>query len=261
MDLNVMTFNLRIDLESDGENSWIHRKDFVADVIRKLQPDIMGTQEATADMISDLNERLPDYEAAGEGRRGGHEDEHCAVFFNTKKINLRFHHTFWLSETPEKKGSKSWGSAYPRICTWVRMECLHTGKQMSVYNTHLDHESQEAREKGIELLLNKMKEDKKEGNSQILMGDFNVSGHNTVLNILNENEQLTNVHSSMGQQCCTFHNFEGKTAGEPIDFIFFSSDLNHQYTEIVKANENGRYPSDHYPVVSVFSPSQLIKEQ
>jgi len=32
--------------------------------------------------------------------------------------------TFWLSETPEKVGSKGWDAALPRIMTWVKLKDL-----------------------------------------------------------------------------------------------------------------------------------------
>lgn len=43
--LNLVTFNIRMDTEDDGENQWKHRRDFLCDTVRQLAPDVMGVQE------------------------------------------------------------------------------------------------------------------------------------------------------------------------------------------------------------------------
>ena len=52
--LRVMTFNLRLDLASDGPNAWPHRRDWVAALIRFHGADVVGVQEALAAMLTDL---------------------------------------------------------------------------------------------------------------------------------------------------------------------------------------------------------------
>ena len=46
-DLKLMTYNIRLDVASDGENSWANRKDFFTAQIKFYEPDIFGIQEAT----------------------------------------------------------------------------------------------------------------------------------------------------------------------------------------------------------------------
>lgn len=49
--LRIMTFNLRLDLASDGPNAWPYRRDWVASLIRFHAPDAIGVQEALAHML------------------------------------------------------------------------------------------------------------------------------------------------------------------------------------------------------------------
>src|SRR6185503_20405447 len=69
--LRVMTFNLRLDLASDGPNAWPHRRDWVAALIRFHAPDVVGVQEALAPMLADLDARLPGFARIGVGRADG----------------------------------------------------------------------------------------------------------------------------------------------------------------------------------------------
>jgi endonuclease/exonuclease/phosphatase family metal-dependent hydrolase len=46
----------------------------------------------------------------------------------------------------------------------------------------------------------------------------------------------------------TFHNFVGGTSGDKIDFVFMGPGEKAVSAEIIHTMENGRYPSDHYPV-------------
>ncbi|MDP5230580.1 MAG: endonuclease/exonuclease/phosphatase, partial [Cellulophaga sp.] len=115
--MKVMTYNLRLDIASDGENAWEYRKEFLGSQVLFLAPDIMGVQEARPNQVADLKNTLPDYKFIGKGRDGGQEGEHAGIFYNSKKLEVTEVNTFWLSETPETV-SKGWDAAYPRVCTY-----------------------------------------------------------------------------------------------------------------------------------------------
>src|SRR4030043_245448 len=61
---------------------------------------------------------------------------------------------FWLSETPGIP-SRGWDAALNRICVYGLFESLNTRHRFIVFNTHLDHIGVLAREKSIELILEK----------------------------------------------------------------------------------------------------------
>ena len=120
--LRVMTFNLRFATAADGENSWAGRKDILLEAIRKFDPDLLGTQETLASQADFLVESLPGNSLVGVGREDGkRQGEFSALMFKKARFDLIDSGTFWLSETPDKVGSKSWDSSLPRIATWVRL--------------------------------------------------------------------------------------------------------------------------------------------
>ena len=59
--VDIMSFNIRYGVAGDGENSWVYRKEMVAEVIASRDPDIIGMQEAWLFQLSELEEILPQY--------------------------------------------------------------------------------------------------------------------------------------------------------------------------------------------------------
>lgn len=55
-ELNVATFNLRMDTEKDGVNAWPNRKEMVKGLIRFHDFDIFGTQEGFKHMLDGVAE-------------------------------------------------------------------------------------------------------------------------------------------------------------------------------------------------------------
>ncbi|RYZ56708.1 MAG: endonuclease/exonuclease/phosphatase, partial [Chitinophagaceae bacterium] len=115
-DLQVMTFNIRLNTERDSLNAWPHRKDNVAAQILFHDVHLLGVQEALHNQMVDLKERLPQYKSVGVGRDDGKEKgEYSAIFYDTTRLQVLQSNTFWLSLTPEVAGSKSWDAAITRI--------------------------------------------------------------------------------------------------------------------------------------------------
>lgn len=117
--MNILTFNLRVDIVQDGRNAWCHRNQRAVEIIKKHEPAVFGTQEGKRHMLVNLEQNLVDYGWLGEDRRGAGDDEYCAIFYRKELVNVVDHGQFWLSEQPDVPGSISWESDYPRICTWA----------------------------------------------------------------------------------------------------------------------------------------------
>ena len=101
-ELNVVSFNIRMGVAKDGENSWEYRKAASAEMVKTLAPDIMGVQEAFDFQTEYIKEQCPDYDGVGVGRDDGKTSgEIMMIFYNTKKVELEKWGTFWLSETPD----------------------------------------------------------------------------------------------------------------------------------------------------------------
>ncbi|KAA0561218.1 endonuclease/exonuclease/phosphatase family protein [Bacillus sp. CH30_1T] len=255
----VMTFNLRVDIPQDGSNAWENREKKVTQLINNHQPAIIGTQEGLLRMIKDIEEDLPDYQWIGNGRRGGMADEFCAIFYHDKKLDVVEKGQFWLSEQPDTPNSISWESDFPRICTWGHFRFKNDGTEFIVYNTHLDHISQEARENGIHLIWKRLLNhyDKKKI-PIILTGDFNSEPSNPVVRflrgeaaIMDETVNLQDAFIVLNEPIGrTFHGFNGGTEGEPIDYIFASPEIKVLQTDVDRSTVDNVYPSDHYPIIS-----------
>jgi endonuclease/exonuclease/phosphatase family metal-dependent hydrolase len=257
LDLTVATFNLRNFTAKDGENAWELRVDQVAEMIRRTGARIVGTQEGYLEMLLQLGERLPEFRWVGRGRRGEREDEFCAVFYRHAELAPEEAGHFWLSETPDVPGSSSWNSSIPRMCTWVRFRLgAGAGRPLLVYNTHLDHRSGEAREQGIRLICRRLGERRRQqADPALLLGDLNAGEGSDVVRFLRRQSGLVDAFSALaapvaGGVGSTFHGFQGGEAGDPIDYIFGTPDLSFAATAVRREKIDGRYPSDHYPVVT-----------
>lgn len=249
MDITVMTFNLRVNVKQDGDNAWPNRITEVTEAIKKAGAAIVCTQEGTHAMLQDLQPLLPDYAWFGDGRQGGNEDEYCAVFYHRGLLKPVESGNFGLSEFPEQLGYLSWNTGCPRICTWVRLR-QQNGQDYYVYNTHLDHISEEARTNGIQLIVDRIRTmNGRDGIPAILTGDFNCGPSSDVIEILTQ-AGLCETYGEDKDVGCTWHDFKGGEMGEPIDYIFVTPEIQVNSINIDRSMYNGRYPSDHYPVVA-----------
>lgn len=249
MDITMMTFNLRVNVKQDGGNAWPNRINEAAEAIKKAEAAIVCTQEGTYDMLHDLQAQLSDYAWLGDGRQGGHEDEHCAVFYHRGLLKPVESGNFGLSEFPEQLGYLSWNAGCPRICTWVRLK-HQDGQELYVFNTHLDHISEEARTNGIQLIVERIRTmNGRDGIPTILTGDFNCGPSSEVIGILTQGG-LCNAYGVDNNVGCTWHDFNGGYIGEPIDYIFVTTEIQVNAVNVDRSLYNSRYPSDHYPVVA-----------
>lgn len=258
--LRVMTFNIRYATAPDGDNGWDHRKDLLLGVIRRFDPDLLGTQETLASQADFLAERLSDYTLVGVGRDDGRRrGEFSALLFKKARFQVIDSGTFWLSKTPDRPGSKSWDSSLPRIATWVKLHDSAAGGRAICYlNTHWDHRGNQARVESARLIRRWIAEHA-ENNPTIVTGDFNVSedheGYRTLVSDQGDGPRLRDayrqVHSAHDPEEATFHGFSGKRHGKRIDFILASPDYVATEATIDTTSPDGRYPSDHFPVTAV----------
>jgi len=252
-----MSFNIRNMHSRDGANGWEHRREAVCDLVRRYQPDILGTQEAYFPQVEDLRQALPEYAVLGVGRDDGQrKGEHCALFVHSKRWQIGASGTFWFSETPDVPGSRHWTREHPRICTWAYL-IGKTGSPFVVYNVHMDHEAQVAREKSSVLIGEHIQRRYPE-TPALVMGDFNMEEDNPAMQPLLKAEALRlydtfrPLHPMTPRQG-TFHGFMGEQGGEKIDYILASEAFRTLETNILYDNTEGRYPSDHFPLVARLS--------
>lgn len=254
--VKVMTYNIRLDLASDGENRWDNRKEMLAGQVMFYEPDFMGVQEALPNQMQYLQENIRGYSYIGEGRDGNGNGEYSAIFYSTEKYKVLQHKTLWLSPTPEKP-SKGWDAAYNRVCTYGLFQEIKTGKRMWVFNTHFDHVGDIARMESAKLILNKISEVNTKNYPVILTGDFNLEDSSESIKLISS--QLSDSKSvalkRFGPQG-TFNGFKfDKPVTARIDYIFTSPKAKVLKYAVLSNSDQCRYPSDHLPVYAecVFS--------
>lgn len=250
--LKVMTYNIRLDVASDGLNNWNLRKDFFTSQIQFYEPDILGVQEARPNQVIDIASSLNQYDAIGIGRDGIGQGESSNIFYKKERFSLKESDTFWLSETPNEI-SKGWDAAYNRVCTYGLFKDLQTKKLFWIFNTHLDHIGAEARTKGIELILSKIKELNTKKYPVIFMGDFNSEPNESRIVALKkrmDDASEVSIEKPFGP-LGTFNNFKhNESVTQLIDYIFITknSTLKVKKYAVLSDSKNLMYPSDHLPV-------------
>lgn len=256
LELRLMSFNVRYENGEDaGSRAWRQRVIGVVRMIRDERPDVIGVQEALHGQAADLWASLPDYEFIGSARDDGHRaGEYSGIFFRRDRFeaDLTDSGTFWLSDTPEKPGSKTWGNEIPRTATWLRLVDRSTQRGFYAFNTHWDHRHQGSRERSAELLAERIHSRAKPDEPVILSGDFNAVEQNPGLIMLRSGTRLTDVFQSLHPResaRTTLHFWRGTRAGAlKVDHILVSDGA-----EVLSAgirDQDDPMVSDHFPVTA-----------
>jgi endonuclease/exonuclease/phosphatase family metal-dependent hydrolase len=263
--VRVMSFNIRYGTASDGDNHWDQRREFLLETIRTFNPDLLGTQETLKFQRDWLAAKLPDYEVLGVGRNDGKDDgEMMALYFRRDRFDRLDSGHFWLSETPDVIGSRSWDSALPRMVTWVRLQDRRQPDAVPLVflNTHFDHKGPQARLESARLLRQRV-ESLRDGAAVIVSGDFNAGAdsdphgalfgeHAGTASPLVDSFRIAHPVATGDEG--TFSGFEAsETKGARIDWIGVSRDWTVVNAAIDRTARDGRTPSDHCPVTAVIA--------
>lgn len=250
--MNVISFNIRLNTPKDGPNAWPHRIEMVTGLLRFHDADIFGLQEAFYEQITDIRKELPGYEWIGVGREDGKKGgEFSPVFYNTSKFTLLEHGTFWLSDTPEKP-SKGWDAALNRIATWGRFKSKETGKEFMFFNTHFDHRGVEARKNSAILIREKIEEMTYETNLPVILtGDFNLTPGTDPVQLLKKyfRDSFEVSEEPPYGPVGTFNGFKiDAELKNRIDYVFVHGGVNVLKYAALSEFKDHRFPSDHLPV-------------
>lgn len=252
-DLKVMTYNIRLSVDSDKDNSWNNRKNETIALMSYYHPDYFGVQEAVPQQMTDIKTTLTDYDYVGVGRDDGkNQGEYSAIFYDRNKLEVTKSGTFWLSETPEKP-SKGWDAAYNRVCTYALFKIKKTGKQFLAMNLHFDHVGDVARVNSAKLILEKIKELNPKNLPLTLTGDFNLTDDSEPIKIISKSLTDSFYHSKKPHYGPkgTWQNFDINTPStERLDYVFVKGFDVLSNRTINDRRENLLYPSDHFPVLT-----------
>lgn len=267
--IRVMSFNVRQGVASDGANHWNKRKQFVTQTIESFGADIVGTQETWDFQADYIRQQLSEYDYVGRSRQaGGKRGEQCGIFFRASRFEKLIEGHFWLSQSPDRPGSKSWDSSLPRMATWLKLWDRENKRSFYILNTHFDHRGSVARTEGAKLIRQFVSELKQPVNL-IVTGDFNVGeGSGPYQALFSDSGSATKLidtfrlhHPDRSSTEGTFNQFRGTNTGGRIDWIGVTPSFKIESANIDTTQFGDRYPSDHFPVTAVleFGPKLKLK--
>jgi len=270
--IRLITFNILYDYGDGEPYSWQSRKEYVFALLRFHAPDIFCLQEPLQNQVEDLANYFRDYSyitaGCGDGINSG---QHMTIFFLTSKFDMLKSGKFGLSETPEQLGVIGWDGKNPRLALWIKLSQRNTKQEFYVFNTHLDHKGENARQHSA-LLLGQKASEIARGKPSLLCGDFNANTNSkTYSNFINCGFiDCADISSAINyNQPYSYHKFMlGKSTEELeeykddprvlkiIDHIFYKGAVQVLRHGILGDNFGGQYPSDHFPKICDF----LIEE-
>ena len=279
--IRVLSINVRYSTANDGVNRWENRKDFMAEIVVDGNYDFVGTQETLVHPDPDFNQvtfiasKLPGHGFIGRSREVDPDAGEAMVLYYKKerwKIDETEQETFWLSDTPDVPGSKTDPTAgCPRTVVFALFHELKdgqpTGQKIYVYNTHFDHLSEGARQRGAKQLMDRIADRKNKEAPVVVIGDINSGERSASVRYmkgetmtLDEKEwtppyKLVDTFRVVHPDATDVGTFNGFRAPgrEKIDYIFVSPGLKTLAAEIIRTQRDGRYPTDHFPVDAVIS--------
>jgi len=259
LSLKVMSYNILGDMTKPGRPADA-REQMVATILQN-DIDVFGTQEDNHEnnaVFMELLGTYSSYKGVGEKDNGNH------IYWKTDKFDLIKQGFFYLSNTPGNK-SKYEDSTQYRTLSYVILKDKETGKQFLFVDAHLDYQASEAtRIKQITVLGNLIGKIKKSNNVNdipiILLGDFNTIStkeNGAIPKFLStypsfvQTSAIAEKKGDTGETLVSQEDFVTRYHGA-YDYIFVSVDnVCTNYYTVVDNVKDGKYPSDHLPVMAV----------
>lgn len=267
--VRVMSFNVRYGTASDGDNHWEKRKNHLVETIRNYDPDLLGTQENLPFQRDFIQSNLGKFDVVSAGREDGKEKgETTAIYYKSSRFELIESGHFWLSDTPNVVGSKSWDSSLPRICSWVLLKDKKrinpSAPPLLFMNTHFDHKGSVARKESAKLIRAEIEKRGKECDL-IVTGDFNAAANSEPYQVLFDDSVPSHfvlqdtylvTHGRNVTKSGTFNGFNAQSNDGPrIDWIGVSKSWKVLKAKMDFSTKQGRVPSDHFPVTADINPN------
>jgi endonuclease/exonuclease/phosphatase family metal-dependent hydrolase len=255
-ELHVMSFNLRFASDTPP-NSWPERRPVMRELLRRERPHLIGTQEGLYEQLRDIEHDLgSQYDSIGLGRDGGSHGEAMQIFYDSRRLDPLEYDHYWLSDTPDVIGSRTWGGCCPRMVTWVRFLDRRTDTEFYAVNSHFEAFDATARSNSAQLVLSRLPEFDP-ALPVVFTADFNEpagAGH-TVYDLLVTNGPFLDSWEEADRRSPLFATFHGYRPlvpdGDRIDWILTSPQISTRVASINTFQRGGQFPSDHLPVQAV----------
>ncbi len=250
--MKLMTFNLRCADDPCGHTIG-ERAPRIFDILKDYDPDICGFQEVVPKWmeelaaISDRFDHVITY-------RSETSKEATPIFWRKDRFELVDQGHFWLSKTPEVC-SKGWGGGFgiPRICSYVALKELASGKVIHYYNTHFDGSERSNRESG-QLIIHKA-EELGCGVPVFCTADFNMTTYSAGWFSMRSFFKDVREEIAPENKQATLHIYKeiGEDMNRLIDFIFYTGQgVQAKSYEVITRTYDGLFPSDHYGIIAEF---------
>ncbi len=218
--LRLMSYNIRFITPVDkGEFAWESRKEANIAMFKDVNPDVFGLQETMWGISEYLFDNLPEYEhyLVYRDPEGGKDGRCQIIFWKKNKYDLLDKGMFYLSDTPYRC-SLSWDASQARFTLYVKLRDRKTGDEFWYFDTHLDHRGPLAKQNGVKLNVEKMKELVGEDAVVFISGDMNIQREKSNGDWLNPYFEWMSWARSEARKTCdryTFNGFayEGKNPG------------------------------------------------
>lgn len=258
--MKLISANIRFDNPKDLQHNWAGRRKLLAKCLNDFSPDLIGTQEGRKDQLEDLEGLLLNLKMEAKNRNWILERMYPTIFYNPKTISILDSGDIWLSKTPLIEGSKDFGSTFPRLFSWIKGSTF--GLKFLLVNIHLDHGAPSARLSQAKVLVEEVKKLNPEGLPIIIMGDFNEGPSGEVRTIITKAfPGIYDPWEKLGlKEEESHHKFKGTLKDAlRIDWILCDGSLNCETIGLDKTQENGLYPSDHFPVQATISTPATVR--
>ena len=250
--LIIGSYNLRTHGGRDPfPNDWESRMPRIRADIARAGYHIWGAQE-TCDFYAANICQGNSFVSIGHGRDENAAGEACHIYYDSERLEVLRHETFWLSSEPEKCSTVP-GAIYPRICTAGIFRDKVSKREFIFANTHLEHRVLEVQKKQLEYLFAHLGNDEKR--PLILTGDFNAFPDTPAvcyaMEMLHDARNIS--RTPVTYQGPTYHGFISspaeRTHTDRIDYIFVSDGVTVERFDVT---DNFTGPdtasSDHFPL-------------
>jgi len=181
------TYNVRYVNSNNGDTGdklWANRRDYVCQIVKDYDFDIVGMQEVTGNnqdpttkksQLQDINDRLSDYTCIAYERED-RQYSYNTVLYKTAKYECLDHCSFWLSPKPwSESSSAGWtGGDIARRCIVAHMRVKSTGEEFYFCCTHCNYAPNQAGIEGARVMHEEIPNIV--GNKPVvLVGDFNMN--------------------------------------------------------------------------------------
>lgn len=245
--ITVVSANVRcLSPEDLFKKSWFYRAPLLIQTLKNAAPDIIGFQEVTPVHKRYLDRALRGFDSVLLYRDNSIVHESCPIYYSESKFDLVDKGGFWLSETPDVM-SKGWGASFNRVCSYVILAQKTDGKQLVVFNTHLDNVSEQARINGIKLVLQKIEQFG--GMPSIIMGDFNAEENTETYRAATALFNDAKYQTADTDSGATYQGYGQSLNDENLDYFMLSkTGIETLSYKVLRDTYDGVYPSDHFPI-------------